>query len=425
MFFSNIYLSGYALAWITILVIFLIKNRKVGIGGILIITYSISALTSILFYNGLGTLTNGEDIDWIPLLYLFICLNICMLPIYIHSNELVKLRLQTTDKGLSFIVFFMQVVSPFVIEAFIEILYIAYDTNSNSMGAIYESSNDVVGTKLSFLGRKTMIICRWFNFIWPIIFFYLYSKGKSYYKYAWIALLAFSTSILEAYAGASRVGIVRNLMYFFIVFILFKSSLPSNIKNKIVKIFTIGVPVMAIFLWLITIARFKYGGANNSFDVITWITLYSGEAPIRFCQYAWDVNGTMDGDNTFAILKELLGLNPITDIEQRRDFWEARLGIPTRIFYSWIGDVYFDLGKFSTLLYSLVFAGILEFFIRKIAKKMVYTLSSITVLSIIILTFMFGIMYYPFKTYISQILLIPNLIFLMFYNYFSKSRSVV
>ena len=87
MFFGNIYLGCYAIAWIALLVIYLLKTKKVGLGGMLSITYTVSALISIVFYNGLGSiLVSGEDIEWPPLVYLFICLNICMIPIYVHSK---------------------------------------------------------------------------------------------------------------------------------------------------------------------------------------------------------------------------------------------------------------------------------------------------------------------------------------------------
>ncbi len=422
MFFSNIYLGCYAIAWIALLVIYLLKTKKVGLGGMLLITYTVSALTSIVFYNGLGSiLVSGEDIEWPPLVYLFICLNICMIPIYVHSKELDGLRFQANNRGGAFIVLFMQLMSPFVLEAFVEILYIAIQTQTTSLGSIYESSEDIVGSHLSFIGRKTMAVCRWFVYIWPIIFFYLYGKGKEYRKYAWIAMLAFLTSILEAYAGASRVGIVRNLMYFFIVFLLFKASLPSNVRKKIVKIITIGLPILVVSLVIITIARFNSGGANENIDIFTWLSLYSGEAPIRFCQYLWNVDVTMNGDNAFGLLKELLGMNPITDLEERREYWEPRLGIPNRIFYSWIGDIYFDFGRVWTVIYAFAFCCILEWYIRKLIKREVYSFSTITIFALIILVLEFGIMYLPFKAYILQILLIPNFLFLIVYNFMSRN----
>lgn len=423
MFFSNIYLAGYAILWIFLLVSFILKNKKLETGGMLLITYTISALSAIVFYNGIGAFLNsGNDIELAPLLYLFFCLNICMFPLYRHSNQLSKLKLEVSYKGDSILLQFVRLTSPFIIEAFIEIAVIAMGTKTSSLGVLYETTNDSVGMQLTFLGRKTMAICRWFSYLWPIFFFYFWGKGKKNRKYAIIALLAFSTLILESYAGASRVGIVRNLMYFFIVFLIYKATLPVAEKKKIARLFSVGVPLLIVLLALITISRFNYGYSGDS-DILTWITLYSGEAPIRFCQYLWDIKQTMEGDNTFSLFKELLGLDTITDLEQRRDYWGGRIGIPNEIFYSWIGDIYFDLGRIGTVVYVIIFSLSLEFYLKRIIRRGFLTLSSVLIMSMLLLILEFGIMYMTFKVYIIQLLLIPNFIFVISFNLLSKKTT--
>lgn len=49
MFLENIYLAGYVIAWIALTVLYIIKSKGVGLGGMLLITYSLSALMSIVF----------------------------------------------------------------------------------------------------------------------------------------------------------------------------------------------------------------------------------------------------------------------------------------------------------------------------------------------------------------------------------------
>lgn len=62
----------------------------------------------------------------------------------------------------------------------------------------------------------------------------------------------------------------------------------------------------------------------------------------------------MQGDNSFALFKNLLGMDTITDLEERREYYELHLGIPNRIFYSFIGDFFFDLGKYLTLIFTFI-----------------------------------------------------------------------
>lgn len=418
MFFENIYLAGYAIAWITLTVLYIIKTRYIGLGGVLLITYSLSALMSIVFFEGMGAfLTVGQNISWQPLLYLFLTINICLLPILRHSKNLCRIPFRNNSKGNKFLKCFILICSPFIIEAFLEIGFIAIFTSASSLGGIYESTNDNVGDQLSFLGRKAMAIVRWFTYIWPILFFYFLNRGKQEKIAILVSFLACSCVILEAYAGASRVTIVRYLMYLFIIFVLYRVNMTKELRHKILKAFIfIGITLL-ILLSLITISRFAMGGGgNNTSDIWTWVALYIGESPIRFCQYLWDVKGTMEGDNNFSLIKELLGMNPITDLEERREYWELRLGIPNRIFYSFIGDFFFDMGKIYTLIFTFVFSISFEYYIRRILKRGYYTMPSLLILAMIILVLEFGIMYFCFKLYIVQLLLIPNFILVYLYS---------
>ena len=114
---------------------------------------------------------------------------------------------------------------------------IAVSTSTSSLGEIYESEGDVVGDKLSLFGRKPMAIVRWFTYVWPILFFYFLNKGKQGKKSMWLSFLACFCVVLEAYAGASRVAIVRYLMYMFIIFVLFRVNMAKELQHKIINFF--------------------------------------------------------------------------------------------------------------------------------------------------------------------------------------------
>lgn len=159
MFLENIYLAGYAIAWIALTVLYIIKSKGVGLGGMLLITYSLSALMSIVFFGGMGAfLTEGADISWQPLLYLFLTINICLFPILRHSKDLRSIPFRDDRKGVRFLKYFILICSPFIIEAFLEMGMIAVSTSTSSLGGIYESESDVVGDKLSFLVEKQWLL---------------------------------------------------------------------------------------------------------------------------------------------------------------------------------------------------------------------------------------------------------------------------
>ena len=415
MFLSNIYLSMYLYAWIAVFIIFVLRTKSVGIGGIIILTYVISAIASIIFYNGLEFLNVGEDLSWAPLIYLFSCINICLIPIYVYSKKMSTLKVKLGGSKDSIIDGFILLCSPFLFEAFVEMFIIATSTNADSLNGIYESVKDTVGEQLSFLGRKTMAICRNFHYLWPILFFYqLVKKKKGVYIVA--PLIATITGFLEAYASASRVAIVREIMYIFILLMLFKNSLDKKMRKKILKIFIISLCSIVFLLSLITLSRFNKGNQGSNDDILIWVSLYLGEGPIRFCQYMWNIVNFGNGDNVASLFKEIIGLDPIVDMEQRRVVYERITGIPCMIFYTFIGDFFVDFGPILTIGICIIFSMLLYFYLKKCITRGYLYLDSILFLGLMLLMLEFGFMYYTFKVYMVQLLLIPTIMFTIIYR---------
>lgn len=420
---SNIYLGSYAILWIVITTLFIYNKKTIGIGGFLLIIYSISSLASIIYFNALDGILKGEAvaIEKEPLFFLFFCLNICMLPIYIHSEQLTKLKIHSiSSQEISFIKIILSFFAPFIIEAFLEMIYVASTIKTNELQAIYSSDDYEISNKLSFIGRYTTWICRRLVYVWPILFFYLFIN-KDNRKYSYLALTAFFVNILYSYSNAARVGIVKLIFLFIIVFLLFKNNMNAIMRKKIIKSGLIISILFIIMLALITISR--YSSMKTGLDLIGWISLYLGESHINFCQYIWDLNNTSEGDNMFSMAKTLIGMDAITDLDLRREHWSGVLGIPTHIFYSWVGDLYLDLGRLATLFFCILFSIFLELYIRKILRNKTYSLLSIFVMSMSLLILLFGFMYFPYKTYNQQILILYSIAFLIICRIYSKTSK--
>lgn len=408
---SIIYLFFYAIVWGVLLYFFIRKNKEVGIGGSIIIAYFVSSIATIIFFNGIGEVLDGVgEISLMPLCYLFFCINICVFPIYLHSKKLLKLPYRKTTQELTLFKIFMTAIIPFAIEGFLEVLYVSIVTKTDSFVKIYDSEVDIVGQQLSFIGRITTFICRLLVYVWPFLFFY-FINIKKYRMYAYIAIIAYMVNILYSYSNAARVGIVRWILLFVINFLLWRKSLDSIIKKRIVTIGLVAFSLFVIMLSLITINRFEH--LSTSSGLGTWLSLYLGEAPINFCQYLWDLDKTENGDNMFALITQILGMDPIIDMTERREHWAGILGIPTHIFYSFVGDLFLDLGKFITPLFCISFCILLESYIRKILLRGYYDIISLYMLSIVLLAFTFGFMYFPFKVYNMQICLLCSCIFMV------------
>lgn len=162
---------------------------------------------------------------------------------------------------------------------------------------------------------------------------------------------------------------------------------------------------------------------NTQTDIWTWISLYLGEGSLRFSQYVWNLNTTSAGDTCFSFIKDLLGLETFTDNTSRRDFYEVRLGIPTSIFYTMIGDFYQDLGFVGTIILVIIIYIILNKMLQRIVNKHSFTFVSLFFISIFTLIFLHGFMYYIFKQYSLQMNLFLSFILIYFLGKSEKGNT--
>ena len=412
----NYYLGIYALAWIIELILYLKLSKSFGFGGFILTSYVVSAITSVIYYNAMSLLfyETGEGITTAPLLFLFICINVCIFPYLRHSQDLSNAHICDVSAYKDLFYIFTLVFSPFIIESFIELFLISFHTDADSLGTIYASDVDVVAKQLSALGILCMIPVRTFSYIWPIIFFVLLNKGGKYRKMSLIPFLAIGCNILEAYSGASRAMVLKNVLIFIIAFLIFKQSMDETTRRKIIRISLISFPLFVIFLILITISRYDSG--SQTYTVFEWLTLYTGEAPIRFCQNLWDIQKFSYGDTCFPLIKNVLGFDTFTDYIERESFYESRIGVPMNIFYTFIGDLYTDFGLWGTLSCCILFSICSEYYLQKIKLSSSITIIDALIFIIVLSTLILGITYMTYKVYTSQLFIFYGFITLIIMN---------
>ena len=411
----------YAGGWLALLIWHICKHRTFGLTGIIISAYCISSLASFIFYSNTPTFI-GERFSWMSFVYLFITNLICIWPLTRYSKSLSSIRVNLGGEN-KLLYIFLIVCIPIVIEAFFEMLFISVGTNSSRLGMIYDSEVDTVGNQLSFIGRKTCAIIRMLQYAWPILFFVCLLKRGKYIKLAFIPAIAIMVRVLEGYAAAARFVIVVAVMQVLITYFFFRPSLNIFIKRRIdISLLSIG-GLLVLFLSYITISRFS--DMNTQTDIWTWISLYLGEGSLRFSQYVWNLNTTSAGDTCFSFIKDLLGLETFTDNTSRRDFYEVRLGIPTSIFYTMIGDFYQDLGFVGTIILVIIIYIILNKMLQRIVNKHSFTFVSLFFISIFTLIFLHGFMYYIFKQYPLQMNLFLSFILIYFLGKSEKRQYTV
>lgn len=74
----------------------------------------------------------------------------------------------------------------------------------------------------------------------------------------------------------------------------------------------------------------------------------------------WYTKAYMAGDNCFSFFKNIFGLDTFTDLLERRAYWEIRTGVQGNLFYTFIGDIFSDIGYFV-----MPFLMFISLYIRK------------------------------------------------------------
>ena len=409
----HIYPTLYALMYIVVLLFTIRLGKKAQIGRTLILMHAICAVSSIVYYNT-GSYS-GDRLELLPYLYLFVTTFICILP-FLNTekvnNTTVKFS-SKTDKlldGLSLILWICS------FWWFVELLFIGSDGIATiNFNANYEGI-DYTGERISWLGRKFKLICLYSINIVYFLFFYQLAKKKNRLL---TIILGFGTlaSPFDALMTGHRFIIVFAAIRYIIFYLLFQLEF-SNKTKRVIRI--IGLSLIALFaigLFLITASRFDSINSPGT-SMMTWITLYSGEGPLRFNLQAWDMNIHTQGDNTFTLLKDLLGMNPAIDFEAKEMVWGSKHGLQYAVYYTFIGDLFFDFGKIGTLLFVIAFAFLAKLLLNNYDGRP----GTLLIVAMMLQFVMFGAFYNPYILYSSQVTLLITIVFSLILNHLSKQQ---
>ena len=353
------------------------KYRTINVSVTCLSLYLISALTSLFFFY--NSLYDYSGITIYPMIYVFVCIMVTMIPIYSYDNHCEKVLYENKQtKKLVYIT--LCILSAMAVEPFLEnLIHIRYVTgNMDATADIYEARADGDNSKseyLSWIGRKFF----WINFllrdIIPILFFYYILKWKKYNKYIIIGTsMAILNPIMHGFSLGGRSSIVNTAFYFIFVYMVFRPYLSDKRRRIVDKSLLCMVGVIIVAITALTIVRFA--SQEHSVDIWTWVTLYTGEGVLNFCSDLWPLSKTCNGDNTFLMVRYYLGLTNNIDIESVRATRDI-LGVRNLVFYTYLGTIYYDFNKIGTGIYCMVFSGI--FFILCKPKSNTYRLSQLAI----------------------------------------------
>ncbi|HHX70995.1 MAG TPA: oligosaccharide repeat unit polymerase [Gallicola sp.] len=232
-------------------------------------------------------------------------------------------------------------------------------------------------------------ILRWLHRLsYPILILFFYAFVFIEKKHI-LKVMMFISSLSGAYFGL-MVGGRTNLMYWILFFlfclVLFWSYLTKKNKRIIYTISLVSLSFLAFYFIIITVGRAEHGHAG---DTGSFLLSYTGQSYLNFCYFIENLNfHTYSTSRIFPLTNSILFGR--FDLSEYRFLIEQKSGMNIGIFYTFIGDIFVDLGLFGVLIYSILYFLIA----KKIMKKTEFTLSSLLIVGIIYQIPLHGVFYY-------------------------------
>lgn len=210
-------------------------------------------------------------------------------------------------------------------------------------------------------------IGRFINLVFiPYVLVYLtfgYIKGNLPKKDFLMCFIPYSISLLlKGVVGGSRGDMFFSLLEITFYYLLFKDYIGDSIKRKIRNLAIIVLALIFILTMSITTERF----GESNVTVFDSILRYLGEMWPNLGYEYWDrVNEHPYGEFLFSTF----GPNE----DKIRIYWFYKTGVHTWWFFTILGRLYFEYGKFLAVLIILFIGSI----IKKILDKKFYYLADI------------------------------------------------
>lgn len=392
---NYIILSIYSLLWTALLSIYYSIKRVLDAGTFIILCFTALSFISIIYYHQLPYSLKEQELTLFPLLYLFVSIILCILPLlnkdYVSLKILNNRKIYILDIVATLFIISVLVALPFNIIYIKEnLLKIIIDQTAGQ--ELYQDSLEKSMTN-DGVGKISNIFAIYSNAFIEISIFILFlnfslKRRKTLNKFLIISIFFIPLSVI---ANGQRTSVILPILAFTGTYFLFRFFLPQNINKKI-KIYgsILGI-ILLIPIIALTISRFGNSDAGTGQSVIS----YAGQSTINFDKYAFDNNGIRYGDRTFPLVKQICGFDNVP-----KDFWERRdkypkLKINDEVFVNFIGDFVLDFGPIISFLMIILFSIIT--LKMTILKKRKISIAQLLILHYLMMVSIEGSFYlYPF-----------------------------
>ena len=347
-----------AVAYLFSLLMYQRKKKDIDVGTFIYALFALSSIGSVWYYSHDNMDIYYPNITFLPFLYLWIMINICIFPM--SKLNFKKLR-SIDDRGVeAFLNLFSIFLVVFSVLPFLALIskFSIYDLVGDSLGEMYEANIDKAGYYFSGISKISYSLIRRFGDIAIVLLFYQLTKKR---RKKWLVLgllLSNAFFFLFSLVSGSRGGMLATLFVIVAMGLLLKNVFEASLFLKLKKIAILVTIIIGLMVILISVSRFNYSIAESSSTATLdrWISQYIGEGMIRFNNDLWYIDRTMKGSQNFYYIKSLIGNGDIGLYQSEMTKFEGLLGLPVNVFYTFIGDFYLDFGLIGTFFLVLCFS---------------------------------------------------------------------
>lgn len=335
----------YALAWAYTF----IRHQKAcsgsfGSGSFILLTYSLFAIAAAFLYAGYANMFG--EMHLLQFVYLFGLLFIGLLPVLSYDKANVTDIIPPSE---------IVIITFSIVYVVCTIMYIPVSVSHIKDGVMVlladsSAGLDIYNARLDSWQVENYSVSNIFSIFYNIfsdcailVYFYYLTIPKG--KKIILSVLSFAvfSSIFLALVESNRTQATFGVLSITASYFMFRKFYSDKIK-KIARVTAILLGGVAAALFLaVTISRF--GDINDG--AADSILYYTGQAPLYFNKYAFDLGGIRYGDRTINLFKKMLGFDVPTGIFDTRMKYQ-NMAADDSIFTTYIGDLVMDFGPWLT-----------------------------------------------------------------------------
>lgn len=254
---------------------------------------------------------------------------------------------------------------------------------------------DVSFNETGITSVGTTILLYLGNLCYPLLLMFFYSlihiRGKVTFKLL-LLIGSFSEVVLGVFVGG-RTNIIYYALFLIFSIVVFFQYMSRKVKK--ITIITAAVLGLIIFAYVIAVSIGRFSTRSQGLNY--YYETYAGQSYVYFCNFIYNDHWhPYSLQRIFPMISYfILGRLEINDY-RALIFHHTRLNIGC--FYTFLGDIFVDIGIFGLIIFVLAF--------RKITSKVIlgdeYNISKILYLGLTYTIPLFGVFYYyPWQKYVT------------------------